>query len=231
MHRVICTATLVLAAGIASADVFTDDFESGSSAGGWYFIQGGDTIEAGGGNPGRYLHQPAYDVFAPQARAEGGPFVGDYRAMGVTGIGVDAITYSRDFGDPVGFSFSLLLRDTKGTGDFDDDDYAYFVGDQVPLPGEGWKSYAFDVPSGSDDTPAGWKGGWAGDGENFRPGVTWGDVVTSVDSVEFWWIDPSYFAFFAFWDVGIDNASITTIPAPAGLALLGAAGLTMRRRR
>lgn len=231
MHRAICTATLACTAGLACADVFTDDFEGGASAGRWHFIEGFDTIEQSGGNPGRYLHQSSYDVFAPQAKGDSGPFVGDYRAMGVTGIGVDAITYSRDFGDPVGFQFSLLLRDTKGTGDVDDDDYTYYVGDQVPLPGEGWKSFAFDVPSDSNDTPAGWKGGWVGDGENFRPGVTWGDVITSVDQVEFWWINPADFAFFANWNVGIDNASITTVPAPAGLALLGLAGVAARRRR
>lgn len=233
MHRFASMTALAasgLAAATASADVFTDTFESGSSAGNWHFIQGFDIVEQSGGNPGRYLRQPAWDIFAPQARADAGPFVGDYRAMGVTGISVDAATYYRDFGPPEGFEFSLLLRDTKGTFDVDDDDYTYFVGEEVPLPGNGWKSFHFDVPSDAPDLPAGWKGGWVGDGENFRPGVTWTDVITSVDVVEFWWLDPADFAFFANWDIGIDNPAIHVIPAPGALALLGLAGVGLRRR-
>lgn len=231
MHPMLPAAAIAAAATIAHADVFTDTFEDGSNAGGWHFIQGGDTIEQSGGNPGRYLHQSQYDTFAPQAKAIQGPFVGDYRAMGVTQIGVDAITFHRDFGDPVGFEFSLLLRDTQGTDDVDDDDYTYFVGPEVPLPGQGWKEYLFDVPANANDLPAGWKGGWVGDSENFRPGITWADVMGSVDRVEFWWINPTYFAFLANWDVGIDNASISTVPTPGVLAVLGLGALASRRRR
>lgn len=231
MHRIACFAALIAAAGTASADVFTDTFESGGSAGNWHFIRGFDSIEQSGGNPGRYLRQRTYDTFAPQAKADDGPFVGDYRAMGVTHLSVDAITYHRDFGPPVGFEFSLLLRDTKGTDTVDDDDYTYYVGDEVPLPGQGWKSFLFEVPSHQDDLPAGWRGGWVGDGENFRPGVTWGDVITSVDKVEFWWMNPAYFAAFAMWDIGLDNPAIHTIPAPGALAPLALAGLASHRRR
>jgi hypothetical protein len=222
---------MAAAASFATADTFTDTFENGSNAGNWGFIHGFDILENSGGNPGGYLHQPTFDTFAPILSGDQGPFVGDYRAMGVTQISIDGITTHRDFGDPAGFEFSLLLRDTKGTFDVEDDDYTYYVGDEVPQPGQGWKSFVFDIPSDSDDLPAGWKGGWSGDGENFRPGVTWSDVISNVEQVEFWWLNPSHFAFFANWDVGADNVAITTIPAPGAAALLGIGALAAGRRK
>ncbi|HZW08392.1 MAG TPA: hypothetical protein VFF69_00675 [Phycisphaerales bacterium] len=231
MRRVCTLAVMAAAASAATADTYTDTFDNGTNAGNWGFIHGFDSIEDSGGNPGWYLRQPAFDTFAPILSGDQGPFIGDYRAMGVTQISVDAITYHRDFGPPEGFEFSLLLRDTKDTPEVDDDDYAYYVGDEVPQPGQGWKSFAFDVPSDSGDLPAGWKGGWVGDGENFRPGVTWSDVITNVKQVEFWWINPTFFAFFANWDVGVDNPAITTIPAPASAGLLALGALAGGRRR
>jgi hypothetical protein len=228
--RYLC-AVATLIAGVAHADTFTDTFEDGGSAGNWGFIHGFDVFEDSGGNPGGYLRQPSFDTFAPILIGDQGPFVGDYRAMQVTRLAVDAITHHRDWGTPSGFEFSLLLRDTKGTFDVEDDDYAYYVGDEVPQIGEGWKSFVFDVPSDSIDLPPGWKGGWVGDPENFRPGVTWSDVITNVRQVEFWWLNPAQFALFANWDIGADNVSITRVPAPGTAAVLGLGALSLRRRR
>ncbi len=207
------TAALTGAASVTVAAEFVDDFEGGANEAAWAFIRGGDTLESSGGNPGWWLHQRTYDTFAPtlESSFDGStPFTGDYRATGVTEISFDARTDAVDFGDGSGFNMTLVLRDTNGTPtDFDDDDIAYFVGPNVPRVGEGWVSYVFDVPSQSDDAlPAGWKGGWAGDCENFRPGVTWLDIMTSVDRVEMWWIDPCFFAAFQQWNVGADNLRI-----------------------
>ena len=217
MHRTTPTAvavtTLILAAA-AHADGTTTviDFETGAA--GWS-ISGGGFIDAPDGNPGSWLHSsPGLSTFAPIVRSTTGDpvFTGDLRAMGVTSISMDAQLLDRDFGDPVGFQMSLLLRDTKGTpNDPADDDYAYFVGPQVPLIGQGWLSYEFSVPSQSTDAvPEGWSGGWGGDLENFRPGVDWNDVITNVDSVEFWWIHPAFQAIIIGWDCGVDNIGIRT---------------------
>ena len=191
----------------------TETFEGGTNAAGWSFIPGSDVIETSGGNPGAWLHNDQYDTFAPMLTTDDATpsaFVGDYRALGVTSISLDARTDANNFG-AVGFEMSLLLRDTKGTVDVNDDDYAYFVGPNVPLPGNGWEHYDFAIPSSSTDpVPAGWSGGWVGDPENFRPGVDWNDVIQSVDRVEIWWLNPSFFAIFQQWDVGADNITITT---------------------
>ena len=197
-------------APFASAQV--DDFEGGANPNGWTFgVSTPDVVEPTGGNPGGWLHNPSVDSFAPILEIGAGSnsaFVGDLRANGVTRIAIDAITNSASFGAG-GRNFSLVLRDSKGTPSPNDDDYAYFVGPLVPQIGQGWSSYSFDIPSQSTaPVPAGWSGGWSGDPGNFRPGVTWSDVIENVDAVEFWWLDPSFAAIFQQWDVGVDNISV-----------------------
>lgn len=216
MHRLLLLSlTAAMIPAIASAITFTDDFEGGTNDAGWAFIQGGDVIEPAGGNPGAWLHQPLYDTFGPSVMTAWGnvtPFVGDYRALGATSIGFDLQILDTDF--PIGgdaFSATLLLRNTHGTpNDFDDDDYAYFIGPLLPLVGSGWLHYEISIPSQSNDpVPAGWHGGWSGDCENFRPGVSWSDVITNVDRVEVHFLQPCFFAIFQQWNVGADNFSIT----------------------
>jgi hypothetical protein len=217
-----------IAAG-ARADVYTDTFETGNPSA-WAFIRGGDTIETTGGNPGRWLHQEFYDTFGPSLETFPGistAFHGDYRANGVSRISLDARVDYTDFGSD-GFELTLILRNTNGTPfDIADDDYAYHVGPFVPPEGQGWFHYDFDVPSQSnDDVPAGWKGAWLEDCENFRPGVTWPDLMSNIDQVEFWFIDPCLFAIFQRWDVGADNISIEFAgdPAPVEDPILVSAG-------
>ncbi len=192
-----------------------DDFEAGTNPSGWSFnVVPPDVIESSGGNPGRWLHNNMVDSFAPIVTNDANidsAFNGDFRAAGVAEIRVDAITNAVSI-TAAGREFSLLLRDTKGTPDALDDDYAYFVGSLVPQVGQGWVSYSFAIPSASTAAvPPGWSGGYAGDPENFRPGVDWNDVIQNVDRVEFWWLNPSFFAIFQQWDVGIDNVCIETV--------------------
>ncbi len=220
------------AAAHAGGATVTEGFEGGTNRAGWAFIAGFDAIEPAGGNPGAWLHQRNFDTFAPILANDPrvpSAFLGDFRAMGVTRISLDARTDATSFGNPTGFQLSLLLRDTKGTPLVDDDDYAYFVGPEVPQPGQGWVHYDFDVPSSSTaSVPPGWLGGWVGDPENFRPGIDWNDVITSVDLVEFWWIDPRFFAIFRTWDVGTDNVAIELTAAPATVTSRNGSGINPR---
>lgn len=192
-----------------------DNFDSGANPNGWTFAPF-DQVEASGGNPGGWLHVAGLDTYYPimeSGPAAAAPWVGDLRAAGVTRISFDAITQYTDF-NTYGNPMTLLLRDTKGTFDVNDDDYAYFLGAEMPLVGSGWKHFDFVVPSRSvAQTPPGWKGGWAGDGDHFRPGVDWNDVITSVDRVEIWWNDPASFSIFQMWEAGVDNLEIAWRPA------------------
>ena len=170
-----------------------------------------------GGNPGFWLHAPGVDTFGPILTNDPlvpSDFMGDLRADGVSLISLDARTDAMDF-PFCGFPFALVLRDTQGTADPLDDDYAYFWDPTgtvliAPCIGEGWVHYDFDVPSQSTaPVPEGWSGGWSSDPESFRPGIDWNDVITSVDTVEVWWGAPPLVAIFQNWDVGVDNIAIT----------------------
>lgn len=199
------------------AQITVETFEGGSNAAGWT-ISGFDTIEMSGGNPGFWLHAPGADTFGPILTNDPlvpSAFMGDLRADGVSLISLDARTDDMDF--PVcGFPFALVLRDTQGTVDPLDDDYAYFwdpTGTELIAPciGEGWMHYDFDVPTQSTDpVPAGWSGSWAGDPESFRPGIDWNDVIVRVDTVEVWCGAPPLVAIFQNWDVGVDDVAITS---------------------
>jgi hypothetical protein len=216
MHRLTRLSLIAVLAfpAIALGDTFTDDFEGGTNQAGWSFIQGFDVIEVNGGNPGAWLHQPLYDTFGPSLVSDWGngtPFEGDYRDLGVNMISFDLQVLDTDFPIGDGFLMSLLLRNTHGTPfDFDDDDYAYFVGPPVGPVGGGWVHYDVSVPSQSNlPVPPGWTGGYSGDCENFRPGVDWNDVITNVDRVEVLFLQPCFFAIFQQWNVGADNITIT----------------------
>ncbi|MHC4822615.1 MAG: hypothetical protein ACYTEP_01190 [Planctomycetota bacterium] len=205
-----------------------DDFEGGLNNANWTFgVIPADVIEPTGGSPNGWLHNSQIDMFTAilQSDTTTGPWVGDYRATGVSRIHLDAQTLGAVFGAG-GRQMSILLRDTKGTPDVNDDDYAYSKGPLVPQIGDGWSHYNFEIPSQSTDAvPQGWVGGWVGGGQSFRPGIDWNDVITSVDVVEIWWMDPSLFAIFQTWDVGVDNltiewgsdAEVTLSPGTAGV--------------
>ncbi len=212
-HLTIALALLAYSAPAAFAEggdgaPLIDTFENGVNQGGWSYNPG-DVIETSGGNPGAWLHQANADTFAPIWTSNSAAYSGDFRAQGISRMNFDARTDANVFGSGAGFSMSILIRDTKGTPSVDDDDYAYRVGTNIPLVGAGWKNFNFAVPA--DDlsaVPSGWKGGWVGDGENFRPGIEWSDVITSVDQVEIWWIDPAFFALFSTWNIGLDNVAL-----------------------
>lgn len=200
---------------LACAVPQTDTFDNGTNPNGWNFVPW-DVIESSGGNPGGWLHADGWDTYYPILKAgasAAAPWTGDFIASGVVRISLDAQTVRTDFPVNGGFAMSLLLRDDRGTAGVDDDDYAYFVGPEIPLPGDGWKHFDFAVPSRCGvSLPPGWRGGWSGDAVHFRPGVTWQDVLASVDRVEIWWSDPANFAIFQMWEVGADNLAIATAP-------------------
>jgi hypothetical protein len=209
-HLILCLAAA------QSSGTSTDDFDSGQNPNGWSFASF-DVLEANGGNPGGWLHVAGLDTFYPMLESgtsASWPWIGDLAATGAVRISLDAITLHTDFPIAGGFFMSVLLRDTQGTFNVDDDDYAYFVGEEVPQPGAGWKHFDFDVPSRCGvNVPPGWHGGWSGDGDDFRPGVTWSDLISQVDRVEIWWSDPTNFAIFQMWEAGVDNLEIEYMPA------------------
>ena len=199
---------LALAAAPAVAADFTETFDGGSNVGGWTFGTGNEVIEGSGGNPGAYLHDTFVDTFAPQPRtSQPSLFTGDLRQLGVTSIGIDLITFSVDF-SAEGRPLTLMLISDQGTpADPDDDWAAYLMGPtNVPLPGEGWISYSFDVPSQETSLPAGWA--TLGFGPSSPPEPDWNQVITDVAEVRLFYGDPTMFFIFQGWNLGLDNPTI-----------------------
>lgn len=226
-----------LALTTAAHASYTETFTGGSNAAGWDWGFG-NSIPVSGGNPGEYLQAEDLDTVGPILATTIGvssPFVGNLRSTGVTGMSLDVRVESTDF--PFGgeaFSMTLMLVSDKGNDVWEDDDWAYIVGNMIPQIEDGWVHYNFDFDATSDALPAGWV---ARNGENddqtFHAGVTWADVVSNVDQVRFSMLDPEWFAIFQQWTVGADNVTVTTapVPEPATLAALGLGAAAMLRRR
>jgi len=209
------TATIVMTSlcamfvnGMLAADV-VETFDAGSNQYQWSWGFG-DTLPTAGGNPNGYLRTDGLDTYAPQPRplAANSPFVGNYRAAGVSCIGVDLITYAVDFGAG-GRPLTLMLIHDNGTPrDPSDDTAAYYMHAQnVPLPGQGWISYTFDVPSQQTALPPGWALLNLGDSGS-PPIHTWNQVIQNVSRMQFFYGNPEFFFIFQQWALGMDNARI-----------------------
>lgn len=202
----------------APATSFVEDFEDGANTGGWSFF--GDpanpieVIELDGGNPGRFLHSTCaglgcLDTFAPQFRTQAGVdsvYTGDYRATGVTRLGVDLAIYGPQFVTTGGRPLTLILRSDPGTPeDPFDDVVVYRMGKKnIPRANGRWSSYRFRVPSSRETLPAGWQV-LQGTGDD---DADWNTVITDVTQVTYFFGDPTLFFIFQQWEIGVDNLSI-----------------------
>jgi hypothetical protein len=198
-------AALALAS-TAAAQSTVEGFTNGSNQGAWTW-GAGDQIVATGGNPGHYLRTLVLDTFAPQPRTGAGvssAFTGDYRARGVTTVGIDLITLATQFNFQR--EVTLILENDAGTpGDVSDDQSVYFISPGfVPQPGTGWASFDVAVPSQASVLPAGWQV-LQGAG---TPAQVWNAVITNVSRVRWFYGDPTFFFIFDIWQVGMDNARI-----------------------
>lgn len=215
--RALLAASLAAATAHAGSTTFVETFTGGSNKGGWSYF--GDpenpveVVESSGGNPGAWLHATCtglncLDTFAPQPRTQLGTeseFTGDYRARGVTSVGIDLILLDVDF-SAAERPLSVMLYSDAGTAIPEDDVFVYHVGDQtVPLVGEGWRSFDFSIPSASKTLPADWRV-LIGTGDN---NADWNTAITDVDQLAFFYGDPEFFFIFQQWEPGLDNPRIT----------------------
>jgi len=217
MRKTITTlAVLALAATVSFAQApgrttFTETFDGGSNVGGWTWGNFNDVIRDDGGNPGAFLENTELDTFAPQAvqLGAGSPFTGNYRALGVSSLGIDLAVFHVDFSS-AGRNISLLLTNDGGTpDDFSDDCTVYKIGKKVGPDDDGtWKSYSFEVPAKAKGLPDGWGVlGLSCPGHDLKE--AWKVVTTKVDRVDFFFGDPTLFYIFQVWDIGMDNPTIT----------------------
>ncbi|MDX2198257.1 MAG: hypothetical protein SF069_04700 [Phycisphaerae bacterium] len=218
--RTCLVGAIALTVPFATAQTVVENFEDGLNQSGWsYFGSPGvpiEVIEASGGNPGRWLHSTCnsttlecLDTFAPQLRTPDfentSPFLGNYRAANVASIGCDLILLDVNF-SAGGRPLTLILRSFGETPDFFDDTAVYFIGSSnIPVVGEGWKSFDFGVPAQSLTLPAGWRVLQGTGNDN----LDWNNTIRDVDQVTFFYGDPELFFIFQQWEPGADNLRVT----------------------
>jgi hypothetical protein len=209
-RNVLAALVIVLIAGPAAASSFIETFDGGSNVGGWTFYSPYESIPQSGGNPGAYLRADDVDTYAPWlCTAWGGDsiFTGNYRALNVSSIGVDLAVFY------VGYSAAernctIMLRSDNGTPwDFEDDWVAFKLGPFIPEPGDGWRSFDFEIPSQETEWPAGWHSMPLGMN---APEPDWNDLMNNVAELGFHFGDPELFYIFQIWGLGVDNPRITT---------------------
>jgi len=195
----------------ADAEMTSEPFEDFTNEAGWMYGTGNEFIEAAGGNPDAFLHDPFVASAIPALSTAPGvasEFTGDYAAGGVVALGVDLKSFAISGGTPSEKLAILLVNDNGTPFDFTDDWGAYKVGDKpvppvVAAPGNaGWFSYDFIVPSWSRSLPEGW--------ERFgAPGAGgWSDLMRDVSGVYFYYGDPGMYHIFREWNVGADNPRV-----------------------
>jgi hypothetical protein len=205
---------LFAAVPAAIADTFVEPFNAGPNHVGAWTCGLPVTYPSSGGNPGFYQRTQGLDTFAPQPRTGSGIdsiFTGNYRAAGVTSVGIDLNTFAVDFSAADRPLTVMLVSDNGTPANLNDDWAAYKVGTEtIPLPGQGWKAFTFDIPSQSTTLPTGWLTIQLG--ANSPPNPDWNDVITDVDQLRFFYGDPEFFFIFQMWTIGIDNPRITHTP-------------------
>lgn len=213
-HLILALAAgaLLAAPAIAATTTTVSENFDGTLADATWRLGTYDQIDATGGNPDAFLHDPELDSAVPTPYYVGplpSPFFGDYRAASVYSLGLDVKVFAASFGVDAHRPISLVLGSDMGTPtDPTDDCEAYQVGAKpVPRPGSAWRSYDFRVPSDATTLPTGWtiRGFCAGLG----PDDAWNAVIQNVTRVSFPFADPDTFWYFQVWDLGIDNVRIT----------------------
>lgn len=209
---ILCALVFAVPAGAAPTTTVSEPFDGPLDQATWR-LGTLDRIDAAGGNPGSYLHNPQLDSAVPSPVYVGplpSPFFGDYRAANVTSLGLDVVVYAASIGVDNKRPLSIVLTSDMGTPDDASDDCdVYTVGSKnVPRPGAPWRSYEFRVPSGATTLPNGWivRGACGGLSAN----DAWNAVITNVTRVAFPFADPDTLWFFQIWDLGIDNVRITS---------------------
>jgi hypothetical protein len=219
-----CGTIALLAASATSADeteTFIETFDKGNNEANWQILMssGQTVVVPDGGNPGAYITNTDQCCWAaPVVRtlSQTSIFTGDFRELGVTSLGLDMIITLAQADPHPDFTMTLMLVHDNGTpGDTSDDTWVYLnIDESIPWPGEGWKSYDFEVPSQLDlsfgELPEGWQFYQDQFGGPPMKNHTWREVMENVSQVWFIGInDPAGIGFLLNWIIGADNIRIT----------------------
>lgn len=240
--------SLALTAGTALADPghSVTDFSNGTN--GWGGINPSEPIEGWGtwidptsGNGGAGLHTRVPDSWFAYWTNTSAAVTGDYTKASSFTVGLDIKAESIIYLDmmvEVQRNLIVELRDYDNTsGGLPYTSVWYNLG--TIGAGIDWQHLSVTVSNPLSTTlPTGW-GGYGGEDAVGNPilpnGTTFTDVLKGVDEVVFTTAEPGWFYGFTYFDVSLDNISITAVPEPSTLLMqaLGLATLVgvARRRR
>jgi len=204
LHKtLLASATVMSISGLTAAD--TNRFEDtlDVNVGQWTFLSGPQRLIDVDCNVDPYLRSDNenWTVYIMPI-ANDSPFRGNFRAAGVSGFGLDLrLNWLGVAFLPRELTLEILFHDKHGQ--HPGSQYVgYYIGDDVPFPGEGWKSFDFDIPSGADETPEGWVLVNYHDTDT-PPSITWPELMENVQYIRLMFGRPDYMYGFNTWDVSI----------------------------
>lgn len=203
----VAAAASVLSALTAAAQTTVVGLENGDE--GW---TGNAPIEATGGNPDANAHF-LIESFGIRYSTETNPaFVGDLTHDSAITVGLDAIAHSIVYlGNEVSRDVVVEFRSrTLAQNGYPYSSVWYNLG--TIAAGTPWQTFSVTVTPTGATLPAGWGGYGDEDPDTFEPrlppGVTFEDVMATVDEVEFGTFVPGYFYGFTLFDARFDNFRI-----------------------
>jgi len=210
-------ATIATITCASNAQTYTSTFDGGYD--GWEGSNGTfRTTELSTGNA--YLRS-VDETFGVWYRNSGNAeFLGDYtQSDQVTlsmDIQVDLLNSQNTENALVPYTRPLVveLRNYRYAGGFHQYGSVYYVLSREisELNQNDWTTFSISFDPSSTVLPDGWRG-FGGDNDQDGPvlpeGATFADIVANVDEIVFSTYDPEEFYLFAFFDVSVDNFSIT----------------------
>ena len=231
------------AAALAATSTITT-FAGGDTQGwtGTGGFGGATAVDMNDGNPLPSLRTsfPNFAIFGITFANDTNPaFLGDYTHAPFT-ISIDAKTRIVGLFNPGVRDLVLELRDfTNPPPGYDFVSVYYDLG-ELRDPGAGgsgnWEPYTVSV---ANPTQAALPPGWGGTGDEdpvtfeprLPPARTFASVLAGVDEIVFTTFKPGFFYIDNYFDVAVDNISVSFIPEPGALGALAGAGLLALRRR
>lgn len=230
-------ASLAIAVGSAAASAQTissTDFSSGTN--GWQGNSGAQ-LQSDGLND--YMRIPGVtESFWYEFSNNTNPdLLGDYGSKG------DLLEFSFDmqsnfitvFGSPVEDRAVIVeLRNYDFSGGFYPYASVLFNMGTVSGLGQDWTNYSLTFDPNSEDLPAGWQPYGTEDSEGnwtLPRDTTFAELISGVDEIVIHSAELGFFYQATRFDLAIDNITLTAVPAPGTLALLGLPALLAGRRR